>query len=421
MPRQSTGPPGTRFHVETASGLQCPGMRARSISVAAAAAALGAAAALAVAHSTGWLATTTNATYVINEQAPASPAAVGSPAGPLVGGFAPARIYAQRAPGVVTVFAFFGAAHAPSGSQSQGSGFVVSGDGVILTNSHVITNAGEVPAGVAVERAQAVYVEFADGDRVPARVVGWDLFDDVGVIQVDTRRHRVTPVPLGDSSRVVVGEPVAAIGSPFGNTDSLSVGVVSATRSIASLTSKYDVVDAIQTDASINHGNSGGPLFDARGRVIGINAQLRGNGNATGVGFAIPINAAKRSLAQLLARGRVDYAYAGISTNDLTPGIARRYGYPVLHGAVIESVEERSAAARAGLRAGQETGAFAGETVRLGGDVIVAIDGLPVAGSGDVVRIISGRLEPQQTATFTIYRGARKLAVRVRLARRPHG
>jgi 2-alkenal reductase len=394
-------------------------MRAWSLSLAAAAAVLGAAGALAVAKGTGWLGTTTNATYVIREQPSAAPAAVRSVARPLAGSFEPARIYAQRAPGVVTVFAFFGGAQASSASESQGSGFVVSATGAILTNAHVITNAGDVPPAADVKRARAVYVEFADGDRVPARVVGWDLFDDVGVLQVDPGQHRVTPVPLGDSSRVVVGEPVAAIGSPFGNTDSLSVGVVSATRSIASLTSRYDVVDAIQTDASINHGNSGGPLFDADGRVIGINAQIRGNGNAAGVGFAIPINAAKRSLAELLARGTVAYAYAGIGTDDLTPGIARHYGYPVLHGAVVDNVEPGSAAARAGLRAGHSVGVFAGQQVPIGGDVIVAIDGIPVTSSGDVVRIISGRLKPHQTAAFTLYRGTKRLVVRLSLAARP--
>ena len=159
----------------------------------------------------------------------------------------------------MTVFAFSGS------DASQGSGFVVSSRGVILTNSHVITNAGDAPNAAAVKPARDVFVEFSDGDRVPARAVGWDVFDDIGVLQVDAGEHPVAPLPLGDSSRVVIGEPVAAIGSPFGNTDSLSVGVVSATRSIASLTSTYDVVDAIQTDAPINHGNRAGPLFDAAG------------------------------------------------------------------------------------------------------------------------------------------------------------
>ena len=171
--------------------------------------------------------------------------------------------------------------------------------------------------------AERVYVVFADGDRIPATIVGWDLFNDTGLVKVDPDDHAVSPVPLGDSSRVVVGEPVAAIGSPFGQESSLAVGVVSATeRSIDSLTSAYDVSDAIQIDAPINHGNSGGPLLDARGRVIGINAQIRSDsGNAEGVGFAIPINSARRSMEQLISTGKVAYAYVGVTTQDVTPAI----------------------------------------------------------------------------------------------------
>src|SRR5439155_12308454 len=140
------------------------------------------------------------------------------------------------------------------------------------------------------------------------------------------------------------------IGSPFGNADSLATGVVSAVhRSIDSLTSSFSVPDAIQVDAPINHGNSGGPLFDAQGRVIGINAQIRSDtGTAEGVGFAVPINAARRSMEQLLATGKVAYAYVGITTEDLTPGIARRFGYPVRYGAVITSVRPDSPGDRAG-------------------------------------------------------------------------
>jgi S1-C subfamily serine protease len=227
---------------------------------------------------------------------------------PLTGGrFDPAQIYGQRSAGVVTIYSVFGSD--ASASASQGSGFVVSRDGVILTNSHVITTAG--PGVGSVSPARFVYVEFRDRDRVAAKVVGWDVFDDVGVLRVDPKDHPLSPLPLGDSSRVVVGEPVAAIGSPFGNENSLAVGVVSATqRSIESLTSRYNLVDAIQVDAPINHGNSGGPLFDSHGRVIGINAQIRSEtGNAEGVGFAVPINAARRSMEQLLATGRVAYAW----------------------------------------------------------------------------------------------------------------
>ena len=174
-------------------------------------------------------------------------------------------------------------------------------------------------------------------------------------------------MPLGDSAAVVVGEPVAAIGSPFGNEDSLGVGVVSAThRSIDSLTSNYNLVDAIQTDAPINHGNSGGPLFDARGRVIGINAQIRSDsGQAEGVGFAVPINSARRSMEQLIANGSVSYAYVGIETTDLTPALAQRFGYPVTQGAVVTGIVRaarptgrpaRTDVARTGARASTSRG-----------------------------------------------------------------
>ena len=159
--------------------------------------------------------------------------------------------------------------------QSQGSGFVVDAKGTILTNAHVVTNVAEGSGG-SVKGAEKLYVEFRDGDRVPATIIGWDLFSDVAAVRVDPSGHALAPVPLGHSSTVVVGTPVAAIGSPFGEQSSLSVGVVSATdRTIDSLTSGYSVADAIQIDAPINRGNSGGPLFDARGRVIGINAQIR--------------------------------------------------------------------------------------------------------------------------------------------------
>jgi 2-alkenal reductase len=364
-------------------------------------------------------------TVVVTPSAPppepaGQPAAVQAHAKPLPGnGFDPARIYAERAAGVVTVYSVF-AGHPDSGGASQGSGFVVSRNGYVLTNSHVITDAGEAGSGAEVEPASRVYVGFKDGERVSARVVGWDLFDDVGLLRIDPRDHELTAVPLGDSDRVVVGEPVAAIGSPFGEESSLAVGVVSATRrSISALTSRYRLVDAIQTDAPINRGNSGGPLFDARGQVIGINAQIRSNsGTAEGVGFAVPINAAKRSMAQLIAKGKVSYAYVGIATDDLTPALARRLGYRVGRGALIVEVSP-GPGRDAGLRAGSRTVEFNGRDFRTGGDVVLAINGRPVRSGGDLVRIVSGRLRPGQIATFSILRGARRLNVPVRLAERP--
>jgi S1-C subfamily serine protease len=228
-------------------------------------------------------------------------------------------------------------------------------------------------------------------------------------------------VPLGHSATVVVGTPVAAIGSPFGEQSSLSVGVVSATdRTIDSLTSGYSVADAIQIDAPINRGNSGGPLFDARGRVIGINAQIRStSGNAEGVGFAIPIDTAKRALDQLLRTGKVAYAYVGVTTQDVTPGLAKKFGLDSPHGALIAKVEPGTPASRAGLHGGTHTVDYNGREVSLGGDVIVGIDGMRVAGADDVSRAVA-RLAAGQQVTFTVLRGGTdRRAVKVTLAERP--
>jgi len=183
-------------------------------------------------------------------------------------------------------------------------------------------------------------------------------------------------------------------------------------------------VDAIQTDAPINNGNSGGPLFDARGQVIGINAQIRSSSTDSGfegVGFAVPIDSARRSLAQLLATGRVAYAYVGITTEDLTPAIARAFGYPVRHGALIDAVRPGSPGASAGLRAGAVDKPFLGAVVRVGGDAIVAIGGVPVRSAADVVRIVTERLAPGQLVRFSVVRGGRRVAVLVHLAARSVG
>jgi S1-C subfamily serine protease len=287
----------------------------------------------------------------------------------------------------------------------------------------VITSAGSTVAGQPVAPADSVFVEFGDHDRIPAHIVGWDVFDDVGVLKVDAKTHPLTVVPLGNSAAVAVGEPVAAIGSPLGNENSLAVGVVSAVgRSIQSLTSNYQLIDAIQTDAAITHGNSGGPLFDARGRVIGINAQIRsqsGSGNDAGVGFAVPIDSAKRSMTELLASGRVHYAYAGITTEDLTPSLARHLGLSVRQGALIDGTTNGGPGDKAGLRGGNETIQFQGSSVVKGGDVITAIDGIPVTSADDIVRVVSERLRPGHVATFSILRGNSRKTVAVKLTERP--
>jgi S1-C subfamily serine protease len=388
--------------------------------VALVAAALGATAVLVVGSATGWIGdgsgTRTVVVPTVVTETGASGADAGLAARPLLGnGFNPARIYASRSQGVVTIYSFFA-----DGQRSQGSGFVVSEEGHILTNSHVVTNAGGT---AAVRGASRIYVVFADGDRIPGSIVGWDLFDDIGLVKVDPDDHVVSPLPLGDSSRVVVGEPVAAIGSPFGQETSLAVGVVSATeRSIASLTSDYDVSGAIQVDAPINHGNSGGPLLDADGRVIGINAQIRSDsGNAEGVGFAIPINAARRSMEQLISSGKVSYAYVGVTTQDVTPALARRYKLGAPRGALIQSVVEDAPAEQAGLRGSTDEEVFNGVPISLGGDLIVAFAGRPVERAADVARIVTNSLLPGETVSVTVLRGGKgkRVTVRLRLIDRP--
>ena len=388
------------------------------------AAALGGLAAVVGADRTGLLDDATETVFVAGsgaalpvEREIATPDAA---AKPLAGNtFDPAAIYQSRSGGVVTIYAFFDGEPA-SEHAAQGSGFVISREGYVLTSAHVVTTAGPEEQGEP-EVADRVFVGFRDGDRVEATVIGWDAFDDVAVLKVDPDAHALDPVPLGDSGRVVVGEPVAAVGSPFGNESSLSVGVVSATqRSIDSLTSGYSVGDAIQTDAPITHGNSGGPLFDARGRVIGINAQIRtDSGQSEGVGFAIPINAAKRSFRQLVRSGRVAYAYVGVNAEDLTPTIAKRFGYSVQHGAVIASVVPDSPGQEAGLRGGSERRQLNGLPVMVGGDVVVKIGDRDVRSADDLVRVVSEHLAPGQLVEFTILRDGRRMVVPVQLGERP--
>jgi len=383
------------------------------------AAGVGAAIVLVIGSAAGWLDGDSGVRTVVVPTVPTGADASAPSAAPLAGNrFDPARIYANRSEGVVTIYSYF-----PNGQRAQGSGFIVSDEGHILTNSHVVTTSGSGNSGAAVRGADRIYVAFHDGDRIPGTIVGWDLFNDTGLVKIDPKDHAVSPVPLGDSSRVVVGEPVAAIGSPFGQESSLAVGVVSATeRSIDSLTSAYDVSDAIQIDAPINHGNSGGPLLDARGRVIGINAQIRSDsGNAEGVGFAIPINSARRSMVQLISKGKVAYAYVGVTTQDVTPALARRYGLGAPRGALIQAVVADAPAAQAGLRGSSKQEVFNGVPINVGGDLIVGFAGHKVERAADIARIVTDSLRPGQTVSVTVLRrgkGARE-TVRVRLTERP--
>ena len=324
------------------------------------------------------------------------------------GDFDPQQVYSEAAPGVVTIRSVFGgdsSAGILGGGRAagQGSGFVVSDDGEIVTNAHVVTDA-QASGGGDISAADEVYVEFPDRNQVPAEIVGFDPFADVALLQVDTDGLELDPLELGSSSEIHVGQPVAAIGSPFGEENSLSVGVVSAAgRSVESLTD-FQIDDAIQTDAAINPGNSGGPLLDAEGRVLGINHQIRtASGADEGVGFAVPVDLIERSVEQLREDGDPDYAYIGVTTQGLYPQLAEELGIDSDSGALIAEVVPGSPADEAGLEGGDQEQRFQGAQVTVGGDVIVSVDGQELVEEADLARLIATK-SPGDTVTLEVIR-----------------
>jgi len=249
--------------------------------------------------------------------------------------------------------------------------------------------------------------------------VGYDPNADIALLRVDPAGLKLTPLPLGSSAHLVVGAPVAAIGSPFGEPQSLSVGVISALdRTIDSLTA-FQIDGAIQTDAAVNHGNSGGPLVDSHGRVLGVNSQIRSTGGGgEGVGFAVPVDTVRRSIAQLREDGRVRYAYLGVSTTPLFPQLVRRFHLPTDHGAWIQSLSADGPAAKAGLRAGDRRARFQVREYFPDGDIISAVAGHQIRSGEDLSRAIAA-LRPGQTVSMVIYRGKDRRTVRVKLGDRP--
>jgi S1-C subfamily serine protease len=339
-------------------------------------------------------------------------------------GFNPEAIYRKTAPGVVTIISIFDGAADPlgGGGAGQGSGFVISKEGEILTNAHVVTSGGNADAGAGggpIRQAKEVFVEFPDHNQVKAEIVGTDPDADVALIKVEPDGIDMSPVELSDGSGIAVGDPVAAIGSPFGEEQSLSIGVISATdRTINSLTD-FSIAGAIQTDASINPGNSGGPLLNAEGKVIGINQQIESqSGSNSGVGFAVPIDAVHYSLDQLRADGKVEYAFIGVTTQTLYPQLADELGLDVDSGALISEVSNGSPAADAGLKGGNKDIKFQARPVTTGGDVIVGMDGKPVESSNDVAALVADK-KPGETITFEIIRDGEHRDVDVKLEPRP--
>jgi S1-C subfamily serine protease len=342
------------------------------------------------------------------------------------GGFDPKAIYKSESPSVVTVVSLFGSGSSldsllnggdggGGGSGGVGSGFVLDDTGQIATNAHVVTT-GE---GDAIKRARQVYVEFEDGNTVQAKILGTDPNADVALLKIDPKGLTLRAMPLGSSHDVEVGEPVAAIGSPFGERQSLSVGVVSAVdRSIDSLTS-FSISGAIQTDAAINPGNSGGPLVDAGGRVVGINQQIKTtSGGGEGVGFAVPIDAVKRSLAMLRDSGEAHYAYLGVSSVQVYPQLVDRFHLDVDKGAWVQEVNAGGPAERAGIHGGGGEVTFQAQSFRSGGDVITKVAGKPVEDSAQLADVIAG-FKPGDTVPLEVHRDGKTQEIRVKLAERP--
>jgi S1-C subfamily serine protease len=337
------------------------------------------------------------------------------------GGFDPSAIYDRLSPGVVTILSIFNGGSSllgGGGEGGQGSGFVIDGNGYIATNAHVVT----AERSNSTAQADQVYVEFSDGNRVPARIVGDDPNADVALLKVDPENLSLTPLHLGQSHSLSVGEPVAAIGSPFGERQSLSIGVVSALdRTIQSLT-RFEIGDAIQTDAAINPGNSGGPLLNAEGRVIGINAQIKSqSGGGEGVGFAIPVDTVRRSLEELRNNGQVAYGYLGVETLSVWPQLAEHLNLPVDTGALVQSVVDGSPAKKADIRAGVDKISFQGQSdIAVGGDLIVGVDGKTLTREHDLADEISAHATGEHVS-LTLYRDGSRRTVDVELGKRPAG
>src|SRR5215207_11344723 len=295
----------------------------------------------------------------------------------------------------------------PQQGTATGSGFVVDKEGTIVTNAHVV------------EGADRVEVRFDEnGEFINAEVKGVDTSTDVAVLKIDPSDVQdLTPVPLGDSSKLQVGDPVIAIGNPFGYSKTVTTGIVSGLQREIQAPNGFTIPDVIQTDASINPGNSGGPLLDSNGRVIGINSQIATGGGqgSVGIGFAVPVNTAKKLLPDLKAGETVEHAFLGVQMQDVSKQLAEDLNLASDKGALVVSVTKDSPADKAGLRGGRtETS----QGVAAGGDLIVEVDGEPVSDSSEVASAISNK-RPGDSAEVTYYRGDSKKTVTVELAKRP--
>jgi S1-C subfamily serine protease len=286
---------------------------------------------------------------------------------------------------------------------------VIDKTGHIVTNYHVVQGAREVD------------VSFSNHESMRARIVGSDPSTDIAVLKVSANSRALTPLPLGDSDTVRVGDSVVAIGNPFGLDRTVTAGIVSALQRQIQAPNSYAIDHVIQTDAPINHGNSGGPLINADGDVVGVNAQIDTGGTTdgnVGIGFAIPINTVKNVAAQLIKQGRVEHAFLGINARAIDPTLARVFRLPAQHGLLVEQVQAGSPAARAGLKAGNTDVTVAGETYNLGGDLIVRADGARISSLARLRTLVAAK-EPGESMKLQVYRGSKKLDLIVTLGRQP--
>jgi S1-C subfamily serine protease len=371
----------------------------------------------------GWIAI---AAGLIESDSGSGDSAVLSPSAPLAtaptangesGRLSVNEIYERSAPGVAFIRAVRSADEPetfnpfdpePRGGIGSGSGFLIDGGGRVVTNAHVIDGA---------DRIQVTLGE--GGETYDADVLGTDLSTDIAVLEIEADSDQLAPLQLGDSTQVEVGDPVVAIGNPFGLDHTATAGIVSAIQREIRGPDGFTIRDAIQIDAPINPGNSGGPLLDASGRVIGVNSQIQSpTGGNVGIGFAVPISIGREIAQQLIETGQVQHAFLGISGTDLTPEIARVLNLDHDSGALVQSVDPGTPADEAGIEAGDATVAVGGLEIRAGGDLIVAVDGEPVDDMGAVIEAIQSK-QPGDDIELTLVRGDDERTVTVELVSRP--
>jgi len=292
---------------------------------------------------------------------------------------------------------------------ASGSGFLIDTEGHIITNNHVVEGAEQVEVTLGPSES-----------RYDAEVVGADPATDVALLDVDAPADQLHPLALGDSSQVEVGEPVVAIGNPFGLERTVTAGIVSALQRQIQAPNGFSISHVIQTDAAINPGNSGGPLIDASGSVIGINSQIQTGGSSgnVGIGFAVPINTARDVVRQLQDDGEVEHAYLGISGGSITPDLAEALKLPVDSGVLINEVVEGGPADKAGIEGGDSSATIEGANIRVGGDIVVAVDGKDVDGMEEVIDAVDAA-EPGDEMKLTVRRGDKTETVTVTLGVRP--